>query len=85
MVPRTQCQHRKGYLANEDLAVANIVERFFITVVLLRVLFAHALVAAPRLALAGLPRWLAQSAITRGHDRHLHVAVAYAARSLSSR
>jgi hypothetical protein len=43
------------------------------------------LVAAPRLALAGLPRWLAQSAITRGHDRHLHVAVAYAARSLSSR
>jgi hypothetical protein len=45
-----------GYLANEDLAVAESrVERFFINVVLLRVLFAHALVAAPRLALG----WLA--------------------------
>ena len=45
-----------GYLANEDLAVAERrVERFFMNVVLVRVLFAHALVAAPRLALG----WLA--------------------------
>ena len=45
-----------GYLANEELASAERrVERFFINVVLVRVLFAHALVAAPRLALG----WLA--------------------------
>lgn len=45
-----------GYLANEDLAVGESrVERFFINVVLLRVLYAHALVSAPRLALG----WLA--------------------------
>jgi hypothetical protein len=44
-----------GYLANEELAIAERrVERFFINVVLLRVLFAHALVAAPRLALGRL-------------------------------
>ena len=41
-----------GYLANEPLAaVESRVERFFINVVLVRVLFAHALVAAPRVAL----------------------------------
>jgi hypothetical protein len=46
----------QGYLANEELAASERrVERFFINVVLLRVLFAHALVAAPRLALG----WLA--------------------------
>jgi hypothetical protein len=46
----------EGYLAFQDLAVAERrVERFFMNVVLLRVLFAHALVAAPRLALG----WLA--------------------------
>jgi hypothetical protein len=45
-----------GYLANEDLAAAERrVERFVINIVLVRVLFAHALVAAPRLALG----WLA--------------------------
>ena len=45
-----------GYLATEDLATAERrVERFFMNVVLVRVLFAHALVAAPRLALS----WLA--------------------------
>jgi hypothetical protein len=45
-----------GYLANEALAVdERRVERFFINVVLVRVLYAHALVAAPRLALG----WLA--------------------------
>jgi hypothetical protein len=45
-----------GYLANAPLAVAERrVERFFLNVVLLRVLFAHALVSAPRLALG----WLA--------------------------
>jgi hypothetical protein len=45
-----------GYLANETLAGdERRVERFFMNVVLVRVLFAHALVAAPRLALG----WLA--------------------------
>lgn len=45
-----------GYLANEQLAAAESrVERFFINVVLIRVLYAHALVSAPRLALG----WLA--------------------------
>jgi hypothetical protein len=45
-----------GYLANEELAAAERrVERFFMNVVLVRLLFAHALVAAPRLALG----WLA--------------------------
>src|SRR5262249_9482711 len=44
-----------GYVANENLARAEgRVERFFINVVLVRVLFAHALVAAPRLALGRL-------------------------------
>ncbi len=41
-----------AYLEHRDLASAeNEVERFFLNVVLLRVLYAHALVAAPRLAL----------------------------------
>ena len=45
-----------GYLANVSLASAERrVERFFLNVVLLRVLYAHALVSAPRLALG----WLA--------------------------
>ena len=45
-----------GYLANEDLALTEgRVERFFINLVLARVLYAHALVAEPRLALG----WLA--------------------------
>ena len=45
-----------GYLANEDLArTEGRVERFFINLVLVRVLYAHALVAEPRLALG----WLA--------------------------
>jgi len=45
-----------AYLANEDLArTEGRVERFFINLVLIRVLYAHALVAAPRLALG----WLA--------------------------
>jgi hypothetical protein len=44
-----------GYLDNESLAAEEgRVERFFINVVLVRVLFAHALVAAPRLALGRL-------------------------------
>jgi hypothetical protein len=55
-----------GYLANEDLAKAERrVERFFINVVLVRVLFAHALVAAPRLALG----WLAPLARPVGDPR----------------
>jgi hypothetical protein len=41
-----------GYLANRDLAVRELrAERFFMEVALLRVLYAHSLVAAPRLAL----------------------------------
>ncbi|WAJ46667.1 hypothetical protein OK015_09520 [Mycobacterium sp. Aquia_216] len=45
-----------AYLANQELARREArVERFFINVVLIRVLYAHALVAAPRLALS----WLA--------------------------
>lgn len=41
-----------AYLANRDLAEQEgRVERFFINLVLVRVLYAHALVAAPRLAL----------------------------------
>jgi hypothetical protein len=51
-----------AFLAHRDLAEAeNRVERFFINLVLVRVLYAHALVAAPRLALswlAPIARWL---------------------------
>jgi hypothetical protein len=55
-----------GYLANEDLAAAERrVERFFINAVLVRVLFAHALVAAPRLALG----WLAPVGRVAGDPR----------------
>ena len=44
-----------AYLANEDLARGEgRVERFFINLVLVRVLYAHALVANPRLALGHL-------------------------------
>jgi hypothetical protein len=44
-----------GYLEHRDLAEAeNAPERFFINVALARVLYAHALVAAPRLALGPL-------------------------------
>ena len=44
-----------AYLENRDLAEQESrTERFFINLVLLRVLFAHALVAAPRLALGRL-------------------------------
>jgi hypothetical protein len=51
-----------AYLDNCDLALReNRVERFFINLVLVRVMYAHALVSAPRLALgwlAPLGRWL---------------------------
>lgn len=44
-----------GYLEYRDLAAdESRIERFFMNVVLLRVLYAHALVAAPRLALGRL-------------------------------
>jgi hypothetical protein len=44
-----------GYLANRDLADAEgVAERFFMNVALLRVLFAHALVGAPLLAVGRL-------------------------------
>jgi hypothetical protein len=56
----------RGYLENEDLAsTEGRVERFFLNVVLLRVLYAHALVAAPRLALG----WLAPLARAVGDPR----------------
>jgi hypothetical protein len=52
----------RAYLDHRDLAEReNRVERFFINLVLVRVLYAHALVASPRLALgwlAPLARWL---------------------------
>ena len=55
-----------GYLDNEPLAAdEGRVERFFINVVLVRVLFAHALVAAPRLALG----WLAPVGRVAGDPR----------------
>lgn len=44
-----------AYLEHRDLAAReNTAERFFLNVILLRVLYAHALVAAPRLALGPL-------------------------------
>jgi hypothetical protein len=44
-----------AYLANEDLArQETLTERFFINLVLVRVMYAHALVAQPRLALGRL-------------------------------
>jgi hypothetical protein len=57
--PRRQTWYRahnativSAYLENRDLAEQeNAAERFFLNVVLLRVLYAHALVSAPRLAL----------------------------------
>ena len=52
----------RAYLDHRELAEQeNRVERFFINLILVRVLYAHALVAAPRLALAWLApvgRWL---------------------------
>ena len=56
----------RAYLANRDLATREgRVERFFLNVVLLRVLYAHALVAAPRLALG----WLSPLAPALGDPR----------------
>ncbi len=56
----------RAYLANGDLAAREgRVERFFLNVVLLRVLYAHALVAAPRLALG----WLSPVAPVLGDPR----------------
>jgi hypothetical protein len=55
-----------GYLDCRELAEReNHVERFFINLVLIRLLYAHALVAAPRLALA----WLAPTARVLGDPR----------------
>lgn len=55
-----------AYLSNEELARRETrVERFFINVVLIRVLYAHALVAAPRLAMG----WLAPFARPLGDPR----------------
>lgn len=56
----------ESYLAKEELATRESrVERFFLNVVLIRVLYAHALVAAPRLALG----WLAPLARPIGDPR----------------
>jgi hypothetical protein len=55
-----------AYLGHRDLAEReNRVERFFINLVMLRLLYAHALVSAPRLALA----WLAPTAPWLGDPR----------------
>ena len=55
-----------AYLDHRDLAEReNRVERFFINLVLIRLLYAHALVAEPRLALA----WLARTARWLGDPR----------------
>jgi hypothetical protein len=55
-----------AYLDHRDLAEReNRVERFFINLVLIRLLYAHALVAAPRFALA----WLAPLARLLGDPR----------------
>lgn len=55
-----------AYLAHTDLAEQeNRAERFFLNVVLLRVLYAHALVGAPRLALG----WLAPLSQLLGDPR----------------
>jgi hypothetical protein len=55
-----------AYLDHRELAEAeSYVERFFINLVLVRVLYAHALVAAPRLALS----WLAPLAPVLGDPR----------------
>lgn len=55
-----------AYLDHRQLAEReNRVERFFINLVLIRLLYAHALVAAPRLALA----WLAPTARWLGDPR----------------
>ena len=56
----------EAYVEHVDLAQAeDRIERFFINLVLIRVLFAHALVAAPRLSLS----WLAPLAPTLGDPR----------------
>ena len=55
-----------GYLEHEHLAAREgRIERFFINVVLARVLYTHAMVAAPRLALA----WLAPAGRLLGDPR----------------
>ncbi|MCV7028198.1 hypothetical protein [Mycobacterium sherrisii] len=55
-----------AFMANEELAYRETrVERFFLNVVLIRVLYAHALVAAPQLALG----WLAPMARPLGDPR----------------
>jgi len=55
-----------AYLEHADLAKAeDRIERFFINLVLIRVLYAHALVAAPRLSLS----WLAPVAPMLGDPR----------------
>jgi hypothetical protein len=55
-----------AYLAHEHLArQETVIERFFINLVLARVLFAHAMVAAPRLALG----WLAALSRPLGDPR----------------
>ena len=55
-----------AYLEHRDLAeTENRVERFFLNLILVRVLFAHALVAAPRLALD----WMAPTAGWLGDPR----------------
>jgi hypothetical protein len=70
-----------AYLEHRDLAEAeNEAERFFMNVVLCRVLYTHALVAAPRISLGWLrparpDSWRPEA----GHDRNLSAAIPGAA------
>lgn len=61
-----------AYLDHRDLAEhENRIERFFINLVLIRLMYAHALVAAPRLALA----WLAPTARWLGDPRRAMTSI----------
>ena len=58
-----------GYLEHRDLAEAeNEAERFFMNVVLCRVLYTHALVAAPRMSLAPGRSRIAKSGCRRSRS-----------------
>ena len=61
-----------AYLDHRDLAEReNRIERFFINLVLIRLMYAHAMVAAPRLALA----WMAPAARWLGDPRRAMTSI----------
>ena len=68
-----------AYLEHRDLAEAeNEPERFFMNVILCRVLYTHALVAAPRISLGRLRARTVARRPPAGHDRDLPAALARA-------